>query len=838
MVDLTVGYVSGIIAAGVFVFQIFVPTATTLILAGLLSEENTLATWTHVGRALHSTHWPMLVNADSRSGSNVSRAVRLEGILRPLVLFLLALAAIITPLGLYDDIVPATSTVPEPFRYMQDTSPFGFGSPPRSDLGFNRHCGYSLPVACPSSDVVIVTTKDNASISVDMPYGYDIRIPKNVSEAFQSGLDDLPRTVSSFFNIEWRNYGIRSDNDTNNGTRYLTGNYRHLETLLLNDAFDIVEGLVVDTKNGGIGFRHHTTPSPLPYGSKWLEDLLFVEPHTQCVPTNLTIDFRIPMVGERNKDVVLTDRGGFSNLNQDYPSVDLDDTQANPDLLSRAYKAAYLNNAMTMMYMNVSNPRTEKLDPWSYLDSKIGKTFSLDGNIFPRYDRLGSQLRFGGYLDLPLSPRLNMTLNSTSGDDYPNPFGITRQNFTSIETICQGAGGLDYANITNIGVVCGVVYGAPRREDGSTSLVFEEGTRWSIPIYTCASAARAVIKTVEFRFNGTNGLKSLTALDIRDKIYGGDGDMPLWGVENTTAQLDDVQPIWGLVADRYKGRSDISVLQKESLWLPGRLGQIRSVAASWMNLPAMNFHLGAFSAAYGLDDIVSDVLDYSGATNMAVFSKWQDLSKNATTASRIMDMIWTDVAANAVMGNRGWVQDPEPKTLAKRDDAVNQQSQKGQPQDGQVVQVPVTAFSRRVKYRIHFAIPAFIVLALALVIATLVLLLCMCGRARPSTMKKYLFHTAPGRIMAAFAYPGQVHAEAHTSKWNKQVGAKRVTIAGHSPQAMDAVMMMGNRANGSQANMEDPLIFKEGSHTGGRMPPPSPGLSPPPAHQPYAPYYP
>ncbi|PGH12291.1 hypothetical protein AJ79_04357 [Helicocarpus griseus UAMH5409] len=836
MVELTVAHVSGLIAAGIFLLQHFIPSATSLILAGLLRDENTAATWTQVARSLHSTYWPLFVGADPATAGTVSRLAQFEALMRPLTLGIVAVAAVITPLGLYDTIVPAESTSLEPFKYTRDTSPFGFGTPPRSSLGLNRFCGTPTFIPCPGSNVIVET---NSNGSRNFPFGYDNRIPSNLTEAFQSGLKSLPPTVSSIFDIEYRSYGIRFEKDINNGSKFLTGAYRQAGVLALNDAYDIVEGLIVDTKNGGVGFRNHTTPSPLPHGSEWSEDLLFVEPHTQCLDTNLTMDFRIsPENGMEIENLVLTDRGGFVDLNTDYPQYDRNDTQANPDLLGRAYKAAYLNNALTMVYLNVSNPNTGKLPAFSYMNSEMNKTFPMDGNIIMKYDSLLTSRKWGSYLDLPsiLSNFTNSTSNNSPGlgDDYPNPFNISTRNFTTISTLCHGAGELDYANITNIAVMCGTAFGAPRLRDGSQSLVFEPGSEWTVPLYSCASAARAVIKTVDFRFNGTDGLKSLSIRGIHEKRYSKNDDKPLWGVEDPGAILEDVRPLWGLVSDEYKGRKNISVLQKESLWLPGFAGRFAQGPTSYANLPGVYFHTGAFEAAYEIGPNPSGGLsDYSGKTNIAMFAKWQEYSDKASTTAKIINLVWTDVAANAVVGTKGWISRRAPSNIARRDG--EDQDAAPRPAEGDMREVPVYVFQNHVKYKLRYAIPAFVALLFALAIAATTCVLCVFGSARPSKMRKFLFHTSAGRIMATLLYPGQADPQAPSKEWNRLVGGKNVTLSDSVPRPMDPVMM-GKFENTTTTGMDAPLL--KDSSLVERLPPPSPGLNSPNTPQTYRAYSP
>src|SRR3954451_7751176 len=108
-----------------------------------------------------------------------------------------------------------------------------------------------------------------------------------------------------------------------------------MQSMILNDATEPIEGLIVDTKKGGIGFRNHTVPQKLKHGATWTEDLLYVEAETSCVNTNLTLDFEVTTNASSLNvfiNFVLTDRGGFSNLNRTYPYYNRTDSQVNPDL--------------------------------------------------------------------------------------------------------------------------------------------------------------------------------------------------------------------------------------------------------------------------------------------------------------------------------------------------------------------------------------------------------------------------------------------------------------------------------------------------------------------------
>lgn len=265
-----------------------------------------------------------------------------------------------------------------------------------------------IPVPCPFSDIDTST--------------YNTTVPERLLETYSSGTQNTG-TISIFFDIQFRQYMTTQDPLINNGATFQFGVVRFTENLILNGGFQVVEGLVVDLNNGGVGFGNHTFPIGFPEGVMWSEDLLFVEPQTVCVDTNLTFDYTVS-VGDNFAattitDFVLTDRGGFAQINHSYyPEVNFTNAQENPDLYTRAYKAAYINNAYTAVYYNVTdeNNATLHTQAWSYLNSYVGKTFplpvpqsySLSGEV----PALGISATFGGYLGL-VDDGVGFTWNSS-----------------------------------------------------------------------------------------------------------------------------------------------------------------------------------------------------------------------------------------------------------------------------------------------------------------------------------------------------------------------------------------------------------------------------------------
>lgn len=608
---------------------------------------------------MQNSYWPELLGADTARTHGVRKSILITTTAVPIVAVLIAIAGVITPLSLYDALEASGSSVVS-FAYTKDASPFGAATPSRSNLLFSRICdwGHGLiagPAPCPYSEFPVIITWNGTTYDFNMPFGYSTSIPQTVRDIYSSGTKGVRTTVSNYFDIEWRQVMTNNDEYLNNGSAYLVGTYRQIESMILDDAIKPIEGLVVDTKSGGLGFRNHTLPVGLRHGATWTEDLLFIEPETECVDTNLTIDFTVANKNETlnatdgTAAIFLTDRGGFANLNHTYPYYDRDHADTNPDLRVRAYKAAWMNNAWTMLYLNVTNPNNSTYGnkSFSYVNSQIGKTFEMPtgGSLSPQ-NALGVSTEWGNYL--------SGSVLASSGEPgaYPNPFNITRDNFTLIcmcyepqlllsanneqAEICSGAGLLDIANITNIFVLCGLVRGPPQRVDNGSPLVWDSGSKWSSPMYACASAVKATIKTVSFQLNGTDGLRSLSILNVKDKSYKDKGRMPLWGVEDSGKTVDQITPVWGLISPIYENYPNISTVRQPSLYIPGYAGGPSGISglgpySMYQNLPASDFFRYAMSSVFGTSTLGFTVptveggsrpfTDYSSYSSVALFQR-------------------------------------------------------------------------------------------------------------------------------------------------------------------------------------------------------------------------
>ena len=335
-----------------------------------------------IARNFQASYWPIILRTDSAASTGVRTSVVFTSRLSKGVALLVSVASIVTPLGLYESISPSTSVKQYEFRYATDPSVFGEATPSRPVEGFSRVCGDFVPVACPNSGNKITVTRNSTTISADTD-AISVKIPANITDFFQSGPSELGQTVSSIFDLQWRKYTYNT------------------------------------------------------------EDILFIEPQTSCVDTNLTFEFTIPLNTTSStevKDLFLVDNGGFTNLNHTFPTYDITDAQKDPQLAYRAYRGAWMNNAYTALFYNVTNPgpSISGMKSFSYLNSQMGKKIPMIQRNYSGTSTLTYKaLQIGGYgsylTDVPTLGFNNSLFNSSTSFDInapENPWQITLGNFS------------------------------------------------------------------------------------------------------------------------------------------------------------------------------------------------------------------------------------------------------------------------------------------------------------------------------------------------------------------------------------------------------------------------
>jgi hypothetical protein len=411
-------------------------------LVGFVSEENTAVTWSVLGRALQASPWPTFLQTDAAAREGVKRRVSNGLLLQTVFIILISVAAIVTPLGLYQVVEPGDEEL-EAFQYANDNSSFGYGTPERLAAPFTRSCRPMDP--CPGSWM------NQTCVGRRCTSTYGRSIPDAWTSTLRDGASRMSQSVSSIFDIQWRNQINSSDSYSEKGW-YLRSGYRQIDILILNPGLHLVDGLIVDAQNGGIGFRNHTVPAPAhQHGSTWSEDILFIEPDAQCVNLNVTFDFRLTQFDTtqlRVRDTALTDHGGFSALSRTSPDLSIPNMgngQGPLDLRERAYKAAWYNNFLTLAYFNATENKPNnitRLDVTPGMqyrsnssESSINNTrVCMNSSTNPyslEYQAIRSTMYFADYLDLGA---WTSAVKSSEPDPTQNPHGVDWEDFSRLCT--------------------------------------------------------------------------------------------------------------------------------------------------------------------------------------------------------------------------------------------------------------------------------------------------------------------------------------------------------------------------------------------------------------------
>lgn len=325
----------------------------------------------------------------------------------------------------------------------------------------------------------------------------------------------------------------------------------------------------------------------------------------------------------------------------------------------------------------------------------------------------------------------------------------------------------------------------------------DPGSKWSVPAYSCAASIRATIRTVTFQYNGT-GLEALKVSETKPKVYTSDSELPLWAVENMhDTRISNAQPLWGVIGVSNDTvdeslATNISTISQASLRLPGILNSYSPLLLGTdytpdnlgQNIPGVDFYTQALLNAFSITrpGQLGDqgFGDYSGRTGLALYSKWQKLSSSAGDASNIINLVWTDIAANSVVGTKGWGLGSTAGSLSRKRDT------------DEADLVAVTIYHRRVRYRIPYAVPAFIALAVTVVVVVAWIVLLVVGKTGPTRLRDLLDATSAGRVMGFFLWPGKA-AVRETDEWVKAVGTQVVVASNETIVATGCEVEEGGR---------------------------------------------
>lgn len=118
----TVGYVSEVLAFAVTAVQFFFPNDVVLIIVGNLCDTHTSVSWSVVGQSLARSQWPMMLRSDMVALKGVDTNVCVTTWVRPIGLAMIAVAAVVTPMGLYESVDMTHDILLVKFDYLAGTS--------------------------------------------------------------------------------------------------------------------------------------------------------------------------------------------------------------------------------------------------------------------------------------------------------------------------------------------------------------------------------------------------------------------------------------------------------------------------------------------------------------------------------------------------------------------------------------------------------------------------------------------------------------------------------------------------------------------------------------------
>jgi len=291
--------------------------------------------------------------------------------------------------------------------------------------------------------------------------------------------------------------------------------------------------------------------------------------------------------------------------------------------------------------------------------------------------------------------------------------------------------------------------------------------------YTCASSVKAMIKTVEFiTSNSTTTLNNVNISRIVDKNYTSQADEPLWGVENVAqfqnTNVSNIHLLWGLVNNSYINDSEISTIRGKALYLP--VSYFNSDMSTFRdNLAAASVFTAAWNTVYEESAWIAGVAaggspSYSGDIQYSLYLKWRDLSQTESGAANILNLIWTDLVASAVVGT---------KTGFENNTSVTNSSTLGQR--------AVNRHHSVVVYdNLLFAIPAFVTLFLWTILFVAAMILLITRKVTCRMLLHYMNQTSLGRAVYDAEHPNREMAISSSTVWTKEVGNKQIGIRAYN----------------------------------------------------------
>ncbi|KAI8584775.1 hypothetical protein K450DRAFT_217979 [Umbelopsis ramanniana AG] len=706
---ITTSEVAGIISASLF----FMVTTSSLgfvaILLAVINNKSSANGWSVAGAAIQSSPWPFILRTDASQSLGVQSAINTMSQLALVGTFLMTLTGIVTPLGLQDTTIskPAQNLA---LSYIKDFGPMGSATAPRTKYKEGRLCSGWPNVACVGS------TLQNNNGSYNVFSG----INANVTSKFTS-----PAGTQSSLNMQYRQYSMEIIDGVNTGQPTSVGKLANLQSYITSNSTTAAEGIVVDmTNTPGIGIMQHTFPSDSEGGS-WFRDVLWLEPLTECLDTNLTIQYKIssdlttPVVNS----TVLVDKGGLFDLTTKQPDP-YTDTITSIDLAHHAYTGAVWGNLAVLRAINITRNA-----------SHYGSTYLLKPSPTDNI----------GYLSfLPINYLAQLASGNLGNATYVSP--------SYVQSYCQGYDQDSTFTASTRMVHCSLLLGTPRSVDGSSNSILLENKVFEQPVYSCASTVQASIQQLNVTMNQqTAGTSPYSGLQVSRQST---NTSILWGIESTAMNVSSTNAYWGPVSDDYENDTHLFTQRSEAFLLPAGKSDfpimmfgsatIDPVDTQGSSIPGLMFTLMENLWMTRLSSTMNK-FDFSGKGDYGVQTLWQELSQTVDTAPQIVKYVWTNLMASNTIGI------------------------------GNFTMAEVSSKGTSVTYDIRYAIPAVITLAFWLFFICFSLILLFRRQVTLSEVRNAINQTAIGRAVVNMINPSS-HSLAKTEEWVKVDGKSNIGL--------------------------------------------------------------
>jgi hypothetical protein len=189
------------------------------------------------------------------------------------------------------------------------------------------------------------------------------------------------------------------------------------------------------------------------------------------------------------------------------------------------------------------------------------------------------------------------------------------------------------------------------------------------------------------------------------------------------------------------------------------------------NLPGADFPFAAANTIYqtnGMPGITDEAwpFDLAGRADMAVFTRWQTLSRTQEGAAKMINLLWTDLAASAVVGTKGISTSPHTQV---------EEGEEGGGDPPPVIYVRPAV--RKTRYHFAYGIPAFVLLAVLVALTAGSICASLARVSSLDKVRRRIHQLSAGRIFTIVLYPGESDFSMSSKQWSLMSGGKTVRFA-------------------------------------------------------------